>query len=232
MLFVWLLGNLVALPSQAVAYNFCNFHCKKNSKWFHLKHLNQTDPNKWKKQLHYSQYLLQTPQTNHDLNLKANHSLHEHNLNHLKQSPLWYHISVIIWIFINCNDVIIVSISCSQSKMRYGDFFILLSFGNITKTTNFLYCEKITEKPPSAWAAKLSATTLDKVPLKWSSNPSKCTETPLISIFQVPNYRRIKRRYPYFATNEVGDKRIRWMSLKGSRMQIWKSANIFVFIWK
>ena len=44
MLFVWLLGNLVALPSQVVAYDFCHFHCKQNSEWFHLNDLSQTDP--------------------------------------------------------------------------------------------------------------------------------------------------------------------------------------------
>ena len=32
----------------------------------------------------YSQYLLRTPQTNHELNLEASHLLHENNLNNLK----------------------------------------------------------------------------------------------------------------------------------------------------
>ena len=84
----------------------------------------------------------------------------------------------------------------------------------LQKRQNLCAVEKLQKKPPSAWAAQLSATTIDKVPLKWCSNPSKFTEISLISRFFKSSIKgeRIKR-YPYFATNEAGDKRIRWMSL-------------------
>ena len=50
--------------------------------------------------------------------------------------------------------------------------------------------------------------------LKLCSNPSKFTEIPLISRFLKSSIKGAGRElYPYFATNEAEDKRIRWMSL-------------------
>ena len=55
------------------------------------------------------------------------------------------------------------------------------------------------------------------MPLKLCSNPSKFTETPLMSrFFKFSIKGEGREQYPYFATNEAGDKRIRWMSHKTS----------------